>query len=465
MYGKKRCRVTFRRWGKYFLGFTCLGLAVFAGLEISLRLFQPSSLDYYRKLKLLHVYHPEYLVGLAPGADYFLRHNNGLWEGRFTINELGYRGSVPPKAGEAVLGCLGDSLVMGFGVSDEDTFCRRLDGIELSGKRFRTQNLGVDAFGSQGYAGRLDEALDKSKLPGLETVLLFISPNDFTLPQELRDRGIISDDETDQLRESNPGFKQAFRLQFSLTRYSFALHAASVARHQLRIRRASLQKNMRRELVESGLLAYDPQIDGAIPADHLGFRNYLRRSFYQPGAPPVCETRDPDSIGEAPAKGPGAVPLAIPHACPTPVPSQVRCEAHPPAAGELTVLPEITRRAYDRMIANSRAAGVRLIVVFLPVQMETLHCELNGTYSRFFNHALRAGAYFRERGIETVDLRRYIPEMCGAELRNPDGDLLKYSRVTDYIIQGDGHLTAAGNRWAADGIRRELKKLAGADAF
>lgn len=452
-----------RRWGRGLLKLGGLGLAIFVGLELSLRLFQPQSLDYYRKLKNLHVYHPEYLVGLEAGADYYLRHNNGLWEGRFQINELGYRGSVTPAPDEMVLGCLGDSLVMGFGVSDEDTFCRRLDGITLGGQRYRSQNLGVDAFGSQGYAGRLDEAIDE-KLPNLGTVLLFISPNDFTLPQELRDRGIVPDDETDAVREANPEFKQAFRLQFTLTRYSYALHAASVARHQLRIRRASMQKNMRRELVESGILEYRPEIDGEIPAEHLGFRNYLGRSFYRPPEAPDCDVDSAAGPGESGGPNSNATPVARP-VCPTPVPEKVRCDARPPASQSLEALPEITRVAYERMIASADRAGVRLVVVFLPVQMETLHCELNGKYSRFFNHALRAGKYFREQDIQTIDLRKYIPEMCGAPLLNADGSLWKYSQVEDYIIQGDGHLTVAGNRWAAEALKRELKKMAGANAL
>lgn len=445
----------FQRMGKWVIRFSGLGLAIFVGLEVSLRLFQPSSLDYYRKLKNLHVYHPEYLVGLEPGADYYLRHNNGLWEGRFTINRLGYRGSVEPQPDESVLGCLGDSLVMGFGVSDEETFCRQLDGIELSGQRLRSQNLGVDAFGSQGYAARLDEAVNLT-LPNLKTVLLFISPNDFTLPQELRDRGIVSDDETDAVREANQGFRSAFRVQFTLTRYSFALHAASVARHQLRIRRAGLKKNMRRELVESGILPYKPEIDGSIPDDELGFRNYLRHSFYRASAAPECGPPPPGINESANPSGP---------VCPQPVPEQVRCEARAPAAGDLEPLPKITRVAYERMIETSRAAGIRLIVVFLPVQMETLFCEMNGKYSRFFNHALRAGKFFRAQGVQTIDLRSYIPRMCGEQLLNADGSFSRYSRVEDYIIQGDGHLTVAGNRWAARALQRELKQLAGSNAL
>lgn len=454
--------LVWRRRLKWIGRAALFGLLLFGGLEAALRIFPPSSLDYYRKLKLLHVFHPDYLVGLEPGASYYLKHNNGLWEGQFTINSLGYRGSpeLAPEAGESVLGCLGDSLVMGFGVSDGDTFCRMLDGTaDASGVLYRTQNFGVDAFGSHGYAERLKEALEPGRLPGLKTVLLFISPNDFTLPQALRDRGILADDETDALRADNPGFREAFRVQFLLTRYFFSLHAASVARHQLRIRRAGLQQNMRRELVESGLLRYQPEIDGEIPADQRDSLNYLARSFYRPPPRPAC-TADNIPVAQ-PAAAPGPTAQAIPAApqCPQPVPLNVSCAAREPAVNTLEALPEITRQSYARMIAMSRKAGVRLVVVFLPVQMETLHCEMNGRYSRFFTHALRAGAYFREQGIATIDLRKYIPEMCGSPLLHADGSFRKHSSVEDYIIQGDGHLTVAGNRWAADGLRRELRRL------
>jgi hypothetical protein len=454
----------FRRWGKRLLRLVLFGLSVFVGLELALRVLQPSSLDYYRKLKLLHVYHPEYLVGLDPGADYYLRHNNGLWEGRFTINSLGYRGSVEPQPGEAVLGCLGDSLVMGFGVSDDQTFCRLLDGVELSGRNFRTQNLGVDAFGSVGYAARLDEAVEK--LPGLETILLFISPNDFTLPQELRDRGISPDDELAIARELNPEFHQAFRIQFELTRYFFSLHAAAVAVQQLRLRAALYEKSMRRDLVEMGLLTYDPVVDGDIAADRRGPFNYLRASFYRPMPEPLCGApAAPSSNDDLPASGhvtprqPVAAPL-----CPQPVPPQMRCAAAPPADEDLAPLPEITSRAYDRMIHTSRENGIRLVVVFLPVQMETLYCEMNGQYSPFFEHGLRARRYFRSRGVETIDLRPYTGEMCG-EFEPGAAGPARSLGVTDFIIQGDGHLTVAGNRWAARALRRELEKLAGQHAF
>lgn len=51
----------------------------------------------------------------------------------------------------------GDSLVMGFGVGDPDTFCALLDGLELKGGARQSLNLGVDAYGSSGSYLRLKD--------------------------------------------------------------------------------------------------------------------------------------------------------------------------------------------------------------------------------------------------------------------------------------------------------------------
>src|SRR5262245_47548932 len=128
--------------GKILLALFCIAIST----EVLLRLFDPSSLQYYRRLKLLHGYDERYFVNLTPGADFYLRHPAHLWEGRFTTNSLGYRGSPEPDASPKIL-CLGDSIVMGFGVSDEDTFCAGLDGALIGKTKYRSMNLGVDAFG------------------------------------------------------------------------------------------------------------------------------------------------------------------------------------------------------------------------------------------------------------------------------------------------------------------------------
>ncbi len=195
-----------RLLGKLALG----GILVFALLEIVLRVAKPRELQYYRDLKVLHAYHPDYLVSLAPDIDLYIRHHAGLWEGRFTTNSLGFRASAEPGS-EPLIGCLGDSATMGFGVSDEDTYCKILDGIQLGGVRHRTMNMAVDAFGSMGSAKRLDDVSGRVKF---KTVLFFVSPNDFFMMDNLRARGVLSDDETDTIREKNPALLKYFRLQF-----------------------------------------------------------------------------------------------------------------------------------------------------------------------------------------------------------------------------------------------------------
>lgn len=433
--------------------FALILLLAVLGLELLLRAFQPGALQYFRNLKLLHVYHPEYLVGLEANADYYLKHNAGLWEGRFTTNSLGHRGSPEPDATQPQLVCQGDSLVMGFGVSDDETFCAQLNGIELGGRRHQAINLGVDAFGTEGNYYRLREGA--RSLPNLKVALFFVSPNDFTLPQALRDRGTLADDEISVLREQDPRFRKLFHTQFELTRYSITLHTLSVALQQTRINLALAQASAVAALTDVGWLA--PAAPGGPPP--RGLVRYVREAFFRPPAPTNC------------APGAGGAPLVAPSgagaptaagsagpACPLPVPAAFVCLDREPAAASLAPLPELTARYYERMIALSRERNFRLIPVFLPVQTEELYCEMNGRYSPFSDHILRAKKFFEERGVRTLDLRSYSREMCGEPLPDGKGGT-RPSRIEDYIIQGDGHLTRVGNNWAARIVRTELTKL------
>jgi hypothetical protein len=188
---------------------------------------------------------------------------------------------------------------------------------------------------------------------------------------------------------------------------------------------------------------------------------YIREAFFRSPAPAQCAP----GAGGAPtvtASGPGAgAPTAAESAglvCPLPAPPAFVCLDREPDAAALAPLPELTARYYERMIALSRERNFRLIPVFLPVQTEELYCEMNGRYSPFSDHILRAKKFFEERGVRTLDLRKYAREMCGEPLPDGKGGL-RPSRIEDYIIQGDGHLTRAGNNWAARIVRTELTKL------
>ena len=423
------------------------GAALVAALitvEVGLRTFQPPALQYYRNVKLLHVYNAEYLVGLPANADIFVRHHAGLWEGRFTTNSLGYRASPEPDASRPQLACLGDSIVMGFGVSDEETFCRRLNNITLGGRRFQAMNLGVDAFGSMGSAKRLAEAAPRLNL---KLALFFPSPNDFEMPEPLRALGQLPDDDKDALRENNRDGQLLFRLQFEATRLSYALHALKLAWEQLKIRRVETGAAILQELQSSGFT----KGAGGARANPL---RYFSSAFYRGGSASVCVAGKP-SLSRKRDYGDPA--LFKSRYCPPPLVAGTRCAEGEPAGDLLPALPDVTQRAYGQMIKTAERHGIRLVVVLLPIENEVLQCTQHGRYSRHFDFALRVRRFFRKERITVLDLRPYVGRMCGEPIKDAEG--VRPSSVQDYFIPADGHFTIPGNRWAAETLRTELERL------
>jgi hypothetical protein len=394
--------------------------------EIGLRVLQVDSLQYYYDMKRLHAFHPDYLVGLAPNQDRTIRHYAGLWQGRFTTNSLGYRGSPEPD-GSPVIACLGDSLVMGFGVSDEETFCAKLAGINLHGKKHQAMNLGVDAFGSVGDYKRLKEA---SGQLNLDTVLLFVSPNDFTIPPELAKRGVRPDDLIDEDRKNHPELTRFFRIQFEATRISYLLHALKLSREQLAVTMVTRRESVRSQMVQAGLS--QPE-EGDRISSSTG--RYILEQFYAFKKHATCE---PEKTSNAQASCPETVPDQAGYAC---IPR--------PAASELEPLSAITMEVYRNMISLAREKNFRLVPVFLPVQVEELYCDMHGKHHALGNYAVRAQAFFEKEGIRTIDLADKVPDICKLE---------KHS-VLDQIIPGDGHLTKSGNIWAARALREKLNAL------
>lgn len=399
------------------------------------------ALQYYRDIKLLHRYHPEYNVTLAPGADFYVRHFNDSWRGRFTINSLGFRGSPEPDPARAQLACLGDSLVMGFGVSDEETFCYQLNDIVLGGSSYQAINLGVDAFGSLGSALRLEESATKPGM-NLKVALFFPSPNDFSIPEELARQGVQPDDVTDAVNFQDEEFKFWFRLQFEATRYSYFLMAAKLSLAQLRVRWAVTKLGVRNELAEAGFVTRSGHPEDARPFTEKLF-TYLRDVFYRGPRKQHDPSQDRDSC---------------PEALPGHIASDSPCLARAPDPETLEPLLDVTERAYARMLATARREGFQLVVVLLPIQAETLYCTNQDKYSEFFNFGLRSGRWFAARGVPIVDLRKFVPRMCSVK-SYPDGSTRYERRIRDYFIPADGHLTVTGNAWAARALREELRRL------
>lgn len=403
--------------------------------EIGLRIFRPKSLQYYRDIKLLHRYHPDYLVGLSANEDRHIEHFENLWKGRFTTNSLGFRGSPEPDPNKPKIGCLGDSLVMGFGASDEETFCNQLNGMNLGDGPIQAMNLGVDAYGSLGAALRMKDSLEKVHL---DSVLFFVSPNDFTLPEELRKRGIQPDDVTDAVRFKDEEYKNKFHLQFELTRYSYLLQILKLAASQLQLKAILTAKSIQTESKEAGIGTSEHILD--IPKT----LQYTTSSFYRFPKKNRCEK---DSI-------PVASERIQTETCKSPPPSY-HCTSNKPDPSVLEPLPDITKAAYDKMISVAADHHTKLILVLLPVQIEDLYCSSVGLYSPLYAYALRAADYFRKKGQTVLELQNYTIGICGwKEWRGKR----QFFQIEDYIIPGDGHLTPIGNHWVSESLKVELHK-------
>ncbi len=396
-------------------------LITIAGVEFTLRILNPPSLQYYRDVKLLHAYHKDYGVTLQANESRFVKHHAGLWEGQFTTNSLGLRGLEEPNPATYKIFCLGDSMVMGFGVSDQETFCSLLNGVSIQGTTYQTLNLGVDAYGSLGDAKRLEDI--SQKVTNVREVLFFISPNDFAMPEVLRNQGILPDDELDAIHENDPNWKQNFKLQFEATRISFFLQALKLAYEQTVI------------IWAQNKLAGKKEITSAI----FSPLEYLHDTFFF-------------TVHKKKCKGDTYID---PHICPEPIPTnEFTCLDKAPNPNTLPELTPTTIGAYEKMLELSKKHNFRLRPVAIPVQVEEIYCYLNGKYHPLGNYAIRAKKYWESKGVPLIDLTKYTKSMCGTDTVINDKSFK--TKIRDYFIPGDGHLTKLGNQWVADSIKKEL---------
>lgn len=395
--------------------------------ELGLRFIDPPSLSYYRNIKLLHRYHPEYYVTLGENLDIYVKHYSNLWEGRFTTNSLGFRGSPEPDENSPKLACLGDSLVMGFGVSDEDTFCFKLNGFKWNDKTYQSQNLAVDAYGSLGSAKRLKESADRLTL---DTVLFFVSPNDFTVPPGLVEQGVQADDIVEKQRENDEEYRRKFFIQFEATRYSYLIQASKLAYEQLTIKQKLAKLELLNEITEA-----------------KNFPKYLSDSFYtfpqKKSCPPINGEKIESENNEEEANKKNTKLLEHSVQCPEPILHDSGCVRNIPRGKDLPPLPDETIYAYEKMLDVINEKNIRLIVVFLPMQNEDIRCYNNNFHSPLYEYAIRSKSWFSTKGIETIDLIDDAKEICP---------------IGDFFIPGDGHLTRKGNAWVSEILKRRLKE-------
>lgn len=419
------------RWPVWML----MPFAVLLLSELLLRLADPAGLQYYRRSKLIHAYHPDYTISLRPSSHQHLKYPGGLWEGDFTINSLGMRDTEEPVAGRGKILCLGDSLSMGFGVGDEYAMCHLLktpaamDGLQVL-------NASVDGFGTLAYRIRTEEVV--GKVDGIRTLLLFPSPTDWWIPDVFRQRGILPDDEKDARRSDDPFYRNLFRLQFEATEAFYTLQALKLAQEQLQLQATMLRKDVSGWVERTSCRSVSENAGAASLSFSEAFTPH-ERSRKRDDRVLSC----PEALPERPVTD---------NPCHTPEPPGLECMDNEPDPGPM---PEFTVRNLDSLIAFCKEHGIRLVVVRLPMQEEEIRCRSIGKHHANEAYAIQSRRFFEDRHIDVVDLMPYTEQMCAlSDAAHPHG-----SRIGDHYLPGDGHLTRKGNQWAADSLTEELRRI------
>jgi len=410
-----------------------LFLGFFISLEVFLRIYKIDSLSYFRNMKIIHIYNPNYLVGLRPNTQVYIKHFTGKWEGKFTINSLGMRNLEEPDPKRKKIICLGDSLVMGFGVSDEDTFCFLLN--QKFKEEYQFLNAGIDGLGSYGAFQRLKEISEK--VTPINTVLFFVSPNDFSMPEVLLQRGFLPDDIIEQQRLENPYKKFFDTMQFILTDWFYSFYVIKLTIKQMLLKFSIFKSELKNEFYQFG---------------KISFLDYLKQSFLIPTSLKQCSELEKKvtiykTLGKSYQKENKNI-YTKPSICPEPIPEHIlkECTSFPE---KIPDLPLFTKSIYEQMIDFAKEKNFRFIVVLLPMQIEEIYCNSIKKYHPLRLYALQSKEFFKKHGIEVWDLMEYTNLLCKTN---------EYG-IKDYFIPEDGHLTKLGNFWVAEILNDKLKEI------
>lgn len=388
----------------------CLLTIVTIGLmEISLRILKPSALDYYWVQKKIHRVDPDYLVDLEPNLENVrIKHFQGIFDIIFSTNEMGFRATDPIDNAIPQIACIGDSITMGFGVSDEDTFCRKLNNYtDGAGQRYKAVNLAVDAYGPSAISRKLNKFL-----PKLNTKVLYYFPS--------------NGDDIDELnfhpRFASTWKMKSFEYQFNATKYSFLLSSLKI-------------------MVEQMFIRFHETV--LFPFARL---NDLRVCMFSDIDKEKCKIRDFKDLSMdfysdffiPPKKEKNAPPVFFSDECREP-------------EGPLEI-PDSAYKALEGIIQITKDKGIKLVMVLLPIDIESAYCSQKGFRHRFYNYLITIKPFLLSKGVDVIDMTQteYTIQMVDEKNRlNP----------RPYYIIGDGHYTKLGNDWVAKELLRKTKEI------
>jgi hypothetical protein len=371
-------------------------------IEIILRIIKPNALEFYRLQKQFHAYNDEYLVDLEPLIDIRLVHFQGIFDIHFSTNEMGFRGTDRVNNSLPQIGCVGDSVTMGFGVSDEDTFCKKLNNFrDKEGNIYQSINLGVDAYGPSAIERKL-----KNQIPLLNLKLLYYFPSN----------GDDIDEYNFYSKMNNNLSKKLFKYQFLAAKYSYLFLAVKVTQEQLffRFRETFIFS------VESGV--YKLQCISSETKDiHCPYTNFtelfdaLLMDFKKPKKARVDE---PPSFSD--------------NEC------QKENDEHP--------IPDSVYDSTRNIVQLAKKNNIKLVIFLAPIDIETAYCSQKGLNHRLYNYGKTLKKFLIKENLDFIDLNEYTYLMKDSQSRlNP----------RPYYIIGDGHYTKIGNNWVYEIIRNK----------
>ena len=165
-----------------------LGLALIAsGLafvlcEVGARMIFPPPPIGTRQPEIGYLRDPEVRYVMAPGQQGWID------DGLVSVNSLGFRGSevvLPKPPGRFRIVVTGDSLTLGWGVGDDETYAARLE--QLLRNRFPDQDLDVINLGVGGYNTRQEVAILERNVPRLQPDLVIVGFYLNDVPEALAD--------------------------------------------------------------------------------------------------------------------------------------------------------------------------------------------------------------------------------------------------------------------------------------
>jgi hypothetical protein len=377
-------------------------------MEFSLRILKPIALDYYWVQKQIHKVDPEYLVDLEPNQDVRIKHFLGTFDIHFSTNEMGFRATDPIQNSIPQIACIGDSITMGFGVNDEETFCRKLNNYtDISGQKYQSVNLAVDAYGPSAISRKLQKFL-----PKLNTKVLYYFPS--------------NGDDIDELNfhhrfQSNWKMKM-FEYQFNATKYSYLLSSLKIMIEQMFIR---FNETFIYPMIRLNNLRLCMFSDMDKEKCQIKSFSDLAMDFYHDFFIP-------------PKKDPNSPPVFFSDEC-----------NEPTAPMEI---PKTAYKALDEIIEISQKNQIKLVMVLLPIDIESAYCSQKGKKHRFYNYLLTIKPYLLNKGVDIIDMtltEHTIKMLDGSGRLNP----------RPYYIIGDGHYTKMGNQWVADELLRKTKEI------